>query len=136
MAGVDLGSIVAHLRLEMNDFNNNLNRVRDQINNTDQQFRGLKSTGEAFTKVGGALTAGVTVPVMGIAASVVNTQMKFQDAMAKVQALSGASGAELEKLKTTALEMGRDTVFSCSECADALGYMALKASAVIEKSIA
>ena len=125
MAGVDLGSIVAHLRLEMNDFNNNLNRARDQINNTDQQFRGLKSTGEAFTKVGGALTAGVTVPVMGIAASVVNTQMKFQDAMAKVQALSGASGAELKKLEDTAKQMGATTIFSASECADALGYMAL-----------
>lgn len=125
MAGVDLGSIVAHLKLEMNDFNNNLNRARDQINNTDQQFRGLKSTGEAFTKVGGALTAGVTVPVMGIAASVVNTQMKFQDAMAKVQALSGASGAELKKLEDTAKQMGATTIFSASECADALGYMAL-----------
>ena len=125
MAGVDLGSIVAHLKLEMNDFNNNLNKAKDQINSTEQNFRGLKSTGEAFTKVGGALTAGVTVPVMGIAASVVNTQMKFQDAMAKVQALSGASGAELKKLEDTAKQMGATTIFSASECADALGYMAL-----------
>lgn len=125
MAGVDLGSIVAHLKLEMQDFNNNLNRARDEINNTENNFRGLKSTGEAFSKVGGALTAGVTVPVMGIAASVVNTQMKFQDAMAKVQALSGASGAELKKLEDTAKQMGATTIFSASECADALGYMAL-----------
>ena len=125
MAGVDLGSIVAHLKLEMNDFNNNLNKAKDQINSTEQNFRGLKSTGEAFSKVGGALTAGVTVPVMGIAASVVNTQMKFQDAMAKVQALSGASGAELKKLEDTAKQMGATTIFSASECADALGYMAL-----------
>ena len=125
MAGVDLGSIVAHLKLEMNDFNNNLNKAKDEINKADNNFRGLKSTGEAFTKVGGALTAGVTVPVMGIAASVVNTQMKFQDAMAKVQALSGASGAELKKLEDTAKQMGATTIFSASECADALGYMAL-----------
>ncbi len=125
MAGVDLGSIVAHLKLEMNDFNNNLNKAKDQINSTENNFRGLKSTGEAFSKVGGALTAGVTVPVMGIAASVVNTQMKFQDAMAKVQALSGASGAELKKLEDTAKQMGATTIFSASECADALGYMAL-----------
>ena len=125
MAGVDLGSIVAHLKLEMNDFNNNLNKAKDEINKADNNFRGLKSTGEAFTKEGGALTAGVTVPVMGIAASVVNTQMKFQDAMAKVQALSGASGAELKKLEDTAKQMGATTIFSASECADALGYMAL-----------
>lgn len=136
MAGASIGDIVAHLKLEMQDFNNNLNNARDRLQETQNNFRGAQAAGEAFSRVGTALTAGVTAPVMAIGASVVKTQMQFQDSMAKVQALSGASGAELEKLKTTALEMGRDTVFSCSECADALGYMALKASAVIEKSIA
>ena len=125
MAGADLGSIVAHLKLEMNDFNNNLNKARDELSKTDDKFRGLKSTGEALSSVGGALTAGVTAPVMALGASVVKTQMNFQDAMAKVQALSGASGAELKKLEDTAKQMGESTVFSASECADALGYMAL-----------
>ena len=125
MAGADLGSIVAHLKLEMNDFNNNLNKARDELSKTDDKFRGLKSTGEALSSVGGALTAGVTAPVMALGASVVKTQMNFQDAMAKVQALSGATGSELKMLEDTAKQMGESTVFSASECADALGYMAL-----------
>ena len=125
MAGVDLGSIVAHLKLEMNDFNSNLNRAKDAIDSTSKNFRGAEAAGKTFSSVGKFLTAGVTTPVVAIGSSVVKTQAQFQDAMAKVQALSGASGKELTLLENTAKKMGSTTVFSASECADALGYMAL-----------
>ena len=62
--------------------------------------------------------------------------MQFEQAMSKVQALSGATGSDLQLLEDTAKEMGQNTIYSATEAADALGYMALKASAVIEKSIA
>ena len=125
MAGVDLGSIVAHLRLEMSDFNSNLNRAVEQVQQTQNSFSGLKATGESLSSVGMALTAGVTAPVMALGASVVQTQMKFQDSMAKVKALSGATGDDFKMLEDTAKKFGESTVFSASECADALGYMAL-----------
>ena len=125
MAGVDLGSIVAHLRLEMSDFNSNLNRAVEQVQQTQNSFSGLKATGESLSSVGAALTAGVTAPVVALGASVVQTQMKFQDSMAKVKALSGATGKDFQMLEDTAKKFGESTVFSASECADALGYMAL-----------
>lgn len=125
MAGVDLGSIVAHLKLEMNDFNNNLNKATDEVKGLSDKFRGVESVGKSLSSVGTALTAGITAPVMACGASVVKTQMQFQDAMANVKALSGATGDDLKLLEDTAKEMGETTVFSASECADALGYMAL-----------
>ena len=125
MAGVDLGGIVAHLRLEMSDFNSNLNRAVEQVQQTQSSFSGLKATGESLSSVGAALTAGVTAPVVALGASVVKTQMKFQDSMAKVKALSGATGEDFKMLEDTAKKFGESTVFSASECADALGYMAL-----------
>ena len=48
MAGVDLGSIVAHLKLDMTDFNNNLNRAVEQVQQTQSSFSGLKATGESL----------------------------------------------------------------------------------------
>lgn len=45
--------------------------------------------------------------------------------MSKVQATSGASADDLEKLKEKALEMGASTKFSASESAEALNYMAM-----------
>lgn len=125
MAGVDLGSIVAHLRLEMNDFNSGLNDAVNRIRETQQQFEGLSSFGKSLSTVGAGLTASITAPVMALGASVVKTQMKFQDSMAKVKALSGATGEDFKMLEDTAKKFGESTVFSASECADALGYMAL-----------
>ena len=125
MAGVDLGSIVAHLKLEMSDFNNNLNKAAQQLQNTQNNFKGFDKLGQSFTNVGKTLTTGITMPVMAIGASVVKTQMQFEDSMAKVKALSGATGEEFKKLEDTAKKYGETTVFSASECADALGYMAL-----------
>lgn len=125
MAGVDLGSIVAHLKLEMSDFNSNLNRAVEQVQQTQNSFSGLKATGESLSSVGAALTAGVTAPVVALGASVVKTQMTFEHSMSKVKALSGATGSDLKLLEDTAKQMGASTVYSASEAADALGYMAL-----------
>ena len=125
MAGTSIGDIVAHLKLEMGEFTNSLNKAKEQIQNTGSKFEGLTKAGEGVTAVGKALSVGVTAPVMALGASIVKTQSQFQDSMANVQALSGATGEELEKLKQTAMEFGETTVFSASECADALGYMAL-----------
>lgn len=125
MAGVDLGSIVAHLKLEMTDFNNNLNRAVQEVQQTQSSFSGLKATGESLSSVGAALTAGVTAPVVALGASVVKTQMTFEHSMSKVKALSGATGSDLKLLEDTAKQMGASTVYSASEAADALGYMAL-----------
>lgn len=125
MAGVDLGSIVAHLKLEMSDFNSNLNRAVEQVQQTQNSFSGLKATGESLSTVGTALTAGITAPVMALGASVVKTQMTFEHSMSKVRALSGATGKDFELLENTAKKMGAETIYSASEAADALGYMAL-----------
>ena len=49
----------------------------------------------------------------------------FEQAMSKVQALSGAEGSELTALKDKALELGRMTTFSSSEIAASFQYMSL-----------
>lgn len=57
--------------------------------------------------------------------SVIATNATFGASMAKVSAISGATGEELQKLRDTAQEMGATTVFSASEAADALGFLAM-----------
>lgn len=51
--------------------------------------------------------------------------MEFEASMSKVEAVSGATGQQLESLTDLAREYGASTVFSSSECADALNYMAM-----------
>lgn len=51
--------------------------------------------------------------------------MSFDSSMANVAAISGATGDDFDALREKAMEMGATTVFSASEAADAMGYMAM-----------
>lgn len=125
MSGFNLGDIVAHLKVEMGNFTDSLNKAKQQINSTATNMSKIEQAGQSLTKVGGIMTASLTAPIMAFGAAAVKTSMEFESSMANVQALSGATGSELEQLSSFAREMGATTVFSASECADALGYMAL-----------
>lgn len=68
-----------------------------------------------------AAFAGVTVGV----ADTINTFKDFEAAMSQVQAVSGATGKDLEKLTAKAKEMGASTQFTAKESADAFNFMAM-----------
>lgn len=68
-----------------------------------------------------AAFAGITVG----AADTINTFKDFQAAMSQVQAVSGATGTEFEKLTAKAKKMGASTQFTAKESADAFNYMAM-----------
>lgn len=55
----------------------------------------------------------------------INVGKEFDASMSKVQAVSGASGDQLESLRDKAKEMGATTVFSASDAAEAFNYMAM-----------
>ena len=66
--------------------------------------------------------------VLGISIGVsdsINTFKDFEAAMSQVQAVSGATSAELEQLTQKAKEMGATTKFTATESAEAFNYMAM-----------
>lgn len=84
----------------------------------------ISEFGDKVSGVGQKLLP-ITGAVLGIGAAAVKTSADFDSAMSNVQALSGATGEEYDRLRRAALEMGETTAFSATEAADALGYMAL-----------
>ena len=56
---------------------------------------------------------------------VIDVGSTFEASMSKVEALSGATGSDLDALRDKASQLGRTTQFSASEAADALSNMAL-----------
>lgn len=74
--------------------------------------------------MGRSMTAGVSLPAALAARSVLNTNLRFAEAMNNVQAKSGATGKTLENLKQLALKLGRETSFSASQAAGAMGFLA------------
>ena len=71
------------------------------------------------------LQAGAVLGIsIGISDSI-NTFKDFEAAMSQVQAISGATSAELEQLTQKAKEMGATTKFTATESAEAFNYMAM-----------
>lgn len=85
----------------------------------------IKSVGDSMANLGRSMTTYVTTPIVGAFAAAVKTTGDFDEGMSKVQAISGATGAELDGLRSKALEMAASTKFSATESADALNYMAM-----------
>ena len=86
---------------------------------------------EKAGKVGQAVqTAGqhmmkVTTAIGGVAAASVTVAANFEQQMSKVQAISGATAEETDKLTESARQWGRDTKYSATEAGEAFEYMAL-----------
>jgi TP901 family phage tail tape measure protein len=88
----------------------------------ERDLNSFSNTARGVAGAVGAAFAAIGVS-MGVE-SLVRTNAEFGKSMSQVAAISGATGAELEKLRQTALQMGADTSFSASQAADALGLLA------------
>ena len=67
----------------------------------------------------------VTAAITGLGTAAVKTAADFDSSMSNVQAISGASAEDMDKLRERAREMGAQTKFSAKEAGDAMGYMAM-----------
>lgn len=77
-------------------------------------------TGANIKSAGKALTAGVTLPLVGVAVAGVKTAAEFEVSMASLGVNAGIAGKDLERLGKLADKLGADTVFSANEAAQAM----------------
>lgn len=133
------------LQAEVSKTSGELKKLEGQANETNQQIKELggssklksfesaldqaqsklNNLGDKLTSVGKQLTMKVSLPLIGLGGAAVKTAAGFESSMAKVAAVSGARGEDLEALSAKAREMGANTKYSASEAADALNYMAM-----------
>ena len=105
---------------------NNLTREQErQLRRSENALtrygkNGVKALGN-LAKIAGTALAGSMAALAGYS---VKVGSDFEEAMSKVEAISGASGEALNALTEKAKEMGATTQFSASEAAEALQYMA------------
>ena len=87
---------------------------------TSQQnlIRKLQASGEKMKSVGRSMSMSLTAPIVALGGLAVKTFADFQQSMAKVQAISGATGDELKNLTNLAKQLGITTRFSATEVSD------------------
>jgi TP901 family phage tail tape measure protein len=82
-----------------------------------QSSADIRAAGMALTAVGAAITAS-----LGFA---VKTAMEFESAMARTLAVTGAATDEFAAMNEVVRELGRTTMFSANEVAQATAYMGM-----------
>lgn len=95
-------------------------RLRADIS---QYTRNMRTAARDTSQLAGIGAAASTALVAGFAVAVASAA-KFDKAMSNVRAVSGASAADMTKLRDAALDAGRTTAFSAYEAADAEAELA------------
>lgn len=119
------------LQREIIETENALVDLERQADQSAVALQKIGATGEKLQNVGASIEGvgkkllPITTIVGGLTTAAVKVAADFDSSMSKVAAVSGATGAELDKLREKAREMGAKTKFSASEAADAMNYMAM-----------
>lgn len=79
--------------------------------------RSLNKTGKQLQNVGSKFTLGLTVPLAGFGAVAIKAFADFEDGMAQVRAISGATSQEFKALEGNAKKLGETTRFTASQVA-------------------
>lgn len=112
---------------------------------TGEAERGMQSVSERLTnlsqnalKTGGMLTAGITVPVAGIAKAALDMAVDYESAMNMLQAVSGATDEQMQQVAQTAKALGADLTLPATSASDAATAMVelAKAGLSVEQSMA
>ncbi|MCM1381322.1 MAG: phage tail tape measure protein, partial [Muribaculaceae bacterium] len=130
------------LQREIIETENKLKSLEKQADNSSVALAKLGAMGEKLKMAGGNISAvgeklmPVSAAVAGLGTVSVTTAAGFESSMSQVQAtmgitadsmssVNGQSVKTMDTLSELAKQMGKETAFSASECADALNYLAL-----------
>ncbi|MGM0726374.1 MAG: phage tail tape measure protein [Bacillota bacterium] len=121
MSAVSVGEIVARLELDSAQFSAGVSQAENQMQQMGNSAKSLSTqmgiVQTAALAVGGAVVAGIGVSV--------KTAADFEQAMSKVQSISGATGQDFEALRKVAMDLGESTKFTATEAAQGLQYLAM-----------
>lgn len=79
----------------------------------------VTSAGGSMMRVGGALTVGVSAPLLAIGTSAISAASTFQGSMNTFQAVTGATASEMSALQARAVALGADISLPGTSAADA-----------------
>ncbi len=115
----------APMRRAAGNIGRGLAQVRASAEAASRAMHGVGKAGETMSAAGRSMMARVTLPVAALGGLTLKAAGDFEQGMLNVQALTGATGDQLEKLRDQAKTLGRTTQFSASQAADAMGFMAM-----------
>lgn len=91
---------------------------------TRKMERKFTRMGRSAERTGRSLFAHLTVPIAALGVATGKVAGDFEKSMNRVQALTRATGAEFNQMRSLAEELGATTQFSAAQAADGMGFLA------------
>ena len=119
------------LQREIVETEQELKRLQQEAINANAALEKIDQVGQKMEAVGDSISGAgkklmpLTLAIGGVGAAAIKTTADFDEGMSKVAAISGATGKDLDNLRSKAREMGAKTKFSATEAASAFEYMAM-----------
>lgn len=137
----NIGEAIGYIKLNIKDYLEKADKVTVQAASLDKIADGMGSTFDKAGKMAAAAFAAVTAAAGAALKTVVSVGASFEASMSQVAATMGMTASavaggssDFEALSKAAKDMGAQTMFSASQAAQALNYLAL-AGYSVEESI-
>ncbi|MDH5664739.1 MAG: phage tail tape measure protein [Nitrosopumilus sp.] len=126
--GAELGELILKVGIDTGALKRDLNKTKAQVEGTSAGIE--KKVSASFTgmalKVGKSLAAVFAIGELAkFSRAMVTTAANFEQAMADVAAITGATGKNFEDMSALAQTMGKTTVFTATQSADALKFLGM-----------
>ena len=136
---IDLGSAILTLSADASRLNQVLNQAQQQTQTWAGQVQArLGSLSAGFARIGTAMTAAVSAPLIAIGSKAVSAAMDYESAMNMLQAVSGATTEQMGRVSDLAIKLGADMALPATSAADAGNAMLelSKAGLAVEQTMA
>lgn len=127
---IPVGTAVGFLNLDYSNFTTGLNNAVNEATIASGRLsqtigEGLSTIGSTMANAGRTMTMGITLPLVTAGAATVKFGAGFDKQMSEVQAVSGATGKQMQQMRDAAISWGEKTVYTATEAGKALYYMGL-----------
>jgi TP901 family phage tail tape measure protein len=119
-AGAQIASLYAKIGTDTSGLSAGLNSAKKDINGFGNN---LANMGKQAAFLGAGLTAGLTLPILGVGKAALDMAMGYEKSMNLFQAVSGATADQMGQVAKKAKELGADMTLPATSAADAATAM-------------
>lgn len=122
MSNAVIGALRVTMGLDSAAFTEGLSRAQKHLRDVGGR---MERIGGQMKTLGAGMSLALTAPIVAFGVTSMKAAGDFEQAMNRVQAVSGATADEFAALRKQARDLGAATQFSASEAADAMGFLSM-----------
>ena len=137
--GIELAPLLTKIKVDIESFRQEMDKAaavgKSQADKISKDLSDVTKVGEKLAKTGERLTAGVSVPLIGLGVAAGKMAVDFESSFAKVSTLLDENVVDFEDYKEELLEASDDTKIAVDEFSEAV-YSSISAGVDQRKAIA